>query len=352
MSTINSLPRCPCCNNSPPANNPEREQEYRCAICGHQWRNPSFSLAEYYEKKIGRNSLPVAIRERKFADRLQDLLPLLYQNIRILEVGCAEGELGARVKQTMPVFYAGIELSDDAITATAAIDRVYRHPAVQLSGLENYDLLISFHVLEHIEDIETEVLAWKQLLSASPTGTLLVEVPNQAGHPWLQRDDNIEHLHQFTVASLCTLLHRCGFATDKVTTGHFESPTYTDSLRILARPIMHPDVRQQLLVQRIHSLHSLPWVIWGAGGDFMNYLYPVLDHLPIAAIVDKNLQMHGKIFGNHIVSAYDSRIHSNHPVLISSLRFRQDIQAHLLQLGVPISNIFGLEEIFDANNDI
>ena len=48
------------------------------------------------------------------AERLRDLTPLLRNGLRILEIGCAEGELGKRIKAMANVEYVGVELSADA----------------------------------------------------------------------------------------------------------------------------------------------------------------------------------------------------------------------------------------------
>jgi len=45
--------------------------------------------------------------------------------MRVLEVGCAEGELGTRLKNQIPITYWGIEPSLDAIIAKEKLEAVY-----------------------------------------------------------------------------------------------------------------------------------------------------------------------------------------------------------------------------------
>lgn len=261
----------------------------------------------------------------------------------ILEIGCAEGSLGQLVRGAAAVIYTGIELSADAENAARLLNRVIRSPATSIVG-ESFDLLLSFHVLEHIEDIAGELAIWRRLLAED--GSLLLEVPNKAGHRLLSHDPNLEHIHQFTPASLTALLQHSGFEVGRLETGHWESSVYSDSLRVLARPALNEMQRRAQLLQRFLVLLPEPIAVWGIGGDFRGYVEPLLDSLPVAALIDNAPQRKGERHGRLAVEAYDPIRHGNLPVLVCSVRYREEILRDLAMLGIPSSRIVSLDDVF------
>jgi len=334
---------CPCCGNA----NTIRDEALRlpaiCPGCGHRWLDGvAVALPDYLTQK-NRNSTSSQGHRDKLSDRLRDIAPLLKPGMRIIEIGCAEGSLGQLVRNVAAVTYTGVELSADAESATRVLDRVVRSPATSLTG-EIFDLLLSFHVLEHIEDIAGELADWRRLLADD--GSLLVEVPNQAGHRLLSLDPNPEHLHQFTPASLTALLQHAGFAVERLETGHRESSVYADSLRVLAHPALDDAQQRILLLQRFLARLPKPFAAWGIGGDFRGYVEPVLDSLPVAALIDSAAQRHGERHGRLIVEAYDRQRHGSLPILVCSVRYREEILCDLATLGISPSRIVTLDDIF------
>ncbi len=277
------------------------------------------------------------------ADRLRDLVPLLRDGLRVLEVGCAEGELGRRIKTIANIEYVGIELSADADAAAQVLDRVSRKVAADLDDAP-FDLVLSFHVLEHIPDIGAETKQWYRLLK--PSGSLMVEVPNEAGHQLLSWDANPEHLHHFSSASMSALLGHAGFFIRQLSTAHFESVVYPDSLRILATPRQPAQAQHAALLARFHSVLDQPFVIYGIGGDFNNYVAPVLADLNVVALVDSNPQRIGQTVAGRIIELYDAAKFAGMPVLVSSLSYQCELTALLRQRGVPAQAIFGLDAIY------
>ncbi|MGB3392867.1 MAG: class I SAM-dependent methyltransferase [Stenotrophomonas sp.] len=339
---------CPCCLTSETLR--PAPGYTHCSRCGHRWRLPhEESTTSYYQALTARNNPQAPWFKQKTADRIAALSLLLEDGgiKRILEVGCAEGELGAAIKARFGVAYDGVELSQDRKLAERKLDRVFSIPADQvISPL--YQLIASFHVLEHIAQPEQELAAWSRLLAAD--GQLLVEVPNEAGHPLLADDRNPEHLHQFTPASLTLLLARCGFACHGLSVGHYESPVYPDSIRVVARPQPSPAQQRNQLLQRFRDRIGGPFIVYGIGGDFLNYLAPLADSLDIHALLDSSPDKWGQQFGRHLVRAYDPGEHGKLPVLICSIRFGADIRQSLLALGITENRIIGLESIYECHS--
>lgn len=338
---------CPCCA-SPAEPVVEHPRDASCPRCGHRWRDAA-ELADgagYYAGLVARNDEQAPWFARKIDARLAAVLALIEPTTeRVLEVGCAEGGLGAAVKAQAAVAYDGIELSQDSVLAATRLDQVFCQPAAQVQSAP-YDLILSFHVLEHIADLTTELLAWRRLLTER--GALLIEVPNRAGHPWLSNDLNPEHLHQFTPASLTILLASCGFTCQALSRGHYESPLYCDSIQVIARPEPTPEQRRQHLLQRFQQYLGGPFIAYGIGGDYLNYVAPLAEALPIRALVDSAAEKHGRQVGAFSITGYDPVAHAALPILICSLRYGSSIRRHLLDQGIAAERLVALESLFDA----
>lgn len=339
---------CPCCatpaTDAPTTPNPTGYRS--CSRCQHRWRAPCIGTPIDYTALSVRNDPDTPWFKKKITDRLTALLPLAGPGRRILEVGCAEGKLGKELKARLPLQYDGIELSRDAETAHQWLDRVFQTPAAAHPGpAATYDLIASFHMLEHVANPAAELAAWSALLA--PGGRLLIEVPHGAGHPLLDSDGNPEHLHQFTPASLTLLLASGGFTCRQLGTGHYESPVYIDSIRIVASRETTPTERRATLLERFRSRLGGPFVVYGAGGDFANYVAPLADELDIAALLDSSPDKWGRCLGGHTVAAYDPTRHSDLPILIASIRFGASIHRHLLDLGIIPERLVGLQDVYD-----
>jgi SAM-dependent methyltransferase len=334
---------CPCCASPQQVLDTDPPSRYCCPACGHRWRDAAAIPPIDYGKQCGRNPSGSASHARKLRDRMADISPLLRSGLRILEIGCAEGSLGMMVRQSVTVDYTGIELSEDATAASKVLARVVRAPTKAMAD-ETFDLLLSFHVLEHIHDITGELDHWRRLLADG--GNLLVEVPNQAGHHLLSRDPNPEHTHQFTPASLTALLHHSGFEVERLETGHWESSVYSDSLRVLARPALNDTQRRAQLLQRFLALLPEPFAAWGIGGDFRGYVEPLLDSLLVTALIDNAVQRHGERHGHLAIEAYDPQRHGSLPILVCSVRYCEEILRDMAALGVAPSRIVTLDDIF------
>ena len=337
---------CPCCQTS--TNTPEHADWVTCPVCEHRWRpNSTTTEIGYYQSLVARNDTSTPWFKRKLAARTGTLQFFIDKGAqRILEIGCAEGLLGACLKSTQAICYDGIELSRDAAVAAAHLDNVFTIPASALNS-PLYDLIISFHVLEHIGDIAAEVHSWLRLLGSE--GVILIEVPNRAGHPLLMHDANREHLHQFSLASVACLLQRCGLEVEQISGGHHESPVYPDSLRIIAHRNVTSLTRRQRLLANFNARLGGSFAIYGIGGDFENYILPLLQDLPVIALLDSAPEKQGREVAGHRIATYAACTHGGTPILISSIRFCADIRRHLRSMDIPEHLIVGLDEIYELS---
>lgn len=331
---------CPCCAQPRTQRAAHPEPHHWCSTCGHLWR-VQVPAAGYYQGRTDRNA--GALSDRKWADRLADLEQLIRRCRRVVEIGCAEGELGARVKRAAELEYTGVEPSGDAAAASRILDHVVATTdAAAPRG--PYDMLLAFHVLEHISNVATELQRWHALIA--PAGLAIIEVPSGAGHRLLTWDTNPEHVHMFSDASLLTLCHRSGFETIRLTTNHFESAVYSCSLRVLLRCRRRDADRQADLLTRFRSVLREPFIVYGIGGDFRNYVAPLLTELPVMGLVDSDPALRGSRFQNLTIEQFDPARHGQHPILIASLRYKVEIARHLVGQGVAPTRIVGLDDLY------
>lgn len=332
---------CPCCG-------AHASQRKECHSCGHTWQAAdSFLGVDHYVSLNARNALPSKYFERKLSSRIEIVRAHVRPGMHLLEVGCAEGELGRRIKALFPLTYSGVEPSRDAEAARCHLDEVYQDCRDLPTDEPLFDAILCFHALEHIDDIGQEVTRWHSLLRK--TGWLLVEVPLRGGHPDIAFDINPEHVHHFTWASLACLFERVGFDIVTMSRGHFESPTYPDSLRILAVPRQDANVRRARLLQRFSSVPT-PFAVFGLGGDFRNYVQPHLDQLSIAALLDNNPKLIGSVLNGFQVESYSPSCHGHLPILVCSIRYEDSILTSLRQQGHSARQIYLLADVYDGTS--
>lgn len=335
---------CPCCGASATVANDHPVMHWFCSACHHRWREADpIAASRRYAGLSGRNARSANSQAMKVADRLADAVELAVPGSRVLEIGCAEGELGAALKLRRPVHYTGVEPSLDANDAACRLDTVIRGTSSDVQERE-FDLVLSFHVLEHIDQIGAEVLRWREVVAES--GCALIEVPNRMGHPLSAWDFNAEHVHYFTLSSLSALCQRAGWDIMWASTGHYESVVYPDSLRVLARPRVTEASKRERLLARFRARLTQEFTVFAIGGDFRSYVQPFLDDLPVAALFDSDPARFGTRIGAFEIGPFDLATCLGRPILIASVRFKTEIAEWLRKQGVPSDSIVGLDEVY------
>ncbi|MCB1256363.1 MAG: class I SAM-dependent methyltransferase [Microthrixaceae bacterium] len=208
---------CPVCSAKSARFEVGQTELFVCGACTHVFRGPGtqgdnklFESEEYVAWRAG------SIEQTRIADRRISLLDEFdLPRGRSLEIGCATGEaVGALLSRGWDAY--GIDVSEYAVRAGKRLigeDRL----AVGLSpGIADhkFDLLLAFHVLEHVPDIRDfgGMLRRRSL----PNSYLYVRVPNWnswsrkvSGRYWPSLMP--EHLHHFTEVSIWTWLHSIGY---------------------------------------------------------------------------------------------------------------------------------------------
>jgi len=128
----------------------------------------------------------------------------------VFEIGCAEGMLLHELRKSgMEVMGCEMNLAVAAEGVKALGVEIITAPFEKIElPAKNFDLVMSFHTLEHLRD-PASVLA-KVATILRPDGALLLEVP--CGE---EEYENTDHLHFFSDLSLRTLLNKF-FRTTKI----------------------------------------------------------------------------------------------------------------------------------------
>ncbi len=131
-------------------------------------------------------------------------------NVNVFEIGCSEGMLLKEIRDKYKANVAGCEIN--AQIANAGIG-VLGIPIIKGSfesieiNQDTYDLIISYHTLEHMAS-PCSVLD-KICFALKATGTVVINVPCDEGE-----FDNLDHLHTFSSKSLRFLLEKYFFNVD------------------------------------------------------------------------------------------------------------------------------------------
>lgn len=177
---------------------------------------------------------------------------------RILDLGCAAGELGAALKARQGAEVVGVELSSDyAADARRRIDRVecgdvaavLADPAADLG---HFDCVIAADVLEHLIDPWTALRDAVALLE--PSGSAVVSLPNvqyllvfwrliRRGS-WPREPAGLfdaTHLRWFTLRDARELLEGAGLEVEAVQPQYWFPPgRQLQAVRALARTRLAP----------------------------------------------------------------------------------------------------------------
>jgi len=138
-------------------------------------------------------------------------------SVAILDVGCGAGDLLASLRK-QGHSAIGMDVSHSALRSAKELDVPGVHGSYRQAPFQDqiFDVVMMFHVLEHIPDPDAAIAGARKLLK--PNGRLLIQVPNAdcmqytiLGRKWMGLDVP-RHLYDYRRQDIENLLARNGFA--------------------------------------------------------------------------------------------------------------------------------------------
>lgn len=336
---------CPCCR----SNKILLSRNFTlasCECCKHEWLVKP-ELIDYASQK-DRNPSAVLL-QNKSLDREKYLLKFVDVDIKLIEVGCAEGYFLQSVLKRKNVTVAiGIEPSLDRVCSADKSLEVYPSvdPYLAKHIKPKFNVICAFHVLEHIDNPIDFLLSFLELIE--DRSWLFIEVPCRSGHPLLAFDPNPEHIHRFTPSSVSALVESAGFMVSSLTTGHYESAAYPNSMRLIAKRIVNNTTFEASVIKALSECN----VIWGIGGDFKGYILPSIINQHQYVYVDLNGPtalvpgMAADLVFLRPRDLINSPRYQNSIVLVSTLRYQESIDSFISNNKIGFKKIIFLSDLF------
>lgn len=196
-----------------------------CDVCGVAFADTPVTQRRYdelYAQKSRYAAGPAAhasdndrdvARFREMAAEITRRVP--ERSSRIVDVGCANGQMLAALAELGYTNLCGIDPSPACVEQTSAIPGVAASVGSLADMPENagpYDVAILSHVLEHVRDVKESLSYLKGFLTRN--ALVYVEVPDASRYvdfAWSPfQDFNTEHINHFSLVSLGNLLRHCG----------------------------------------------------------------------------------------------------------------------------------------------
>jgi SAM-dependent methyltransferase len=345
-----------------------------CSKCGFCFADniPVQSIFDAYYRdmskyeKAGQGGQDTIYDQARFQSMANVILGLLTSpQTRIFEVGCANGQVLALLKENV----SGIDPSPvSAEIARKKYDiQVSANTLSDLpSNTEPVDFLILAGVLEHVRDINPALSRLRQLLSAD--GQLFISVPDASryteGEDAPFQEFSVEHINFFGPVSLENLLTADGFSKIVIKQDMVESNhrTRTPVIHGLFKksdspgPISYPhdDQTEASLKNYIDqstqahrfiqtSINKIvdagrSIVVWGTGSHTLRLLETSrLGNARIRAFVDSNPRYQGKSLNNIPIIAPGKLKELAEPILISSRVYQEEI-AQQIRISLNLKN--------------
>jgi 2-polyprenyl-3-methyl-5-hydroxy-6-metoxy-1,4-benzoquinol methylase len=217
---------------------------------------------------------PVAeSRLRSYTGRRPDILALVGEAPRrVLDVGCATGELGADLKERFGSEVWGVE-PDSSFSRSAGdrLDHLIPLPLeeglARLAGQE-FDLIVCADVLEHLDEPLAALRQLRPMLGSG--GRCIVSLPNVRFYEtfvqlafrgtWPRRERGLfdrTHKHWFTDADARALFAEAGFDVERAAS-NYRLRDRPGRLDRLARIIGRGPLRPFLAYQHLYRLAPAP----------------------------------------------------------------------------------------------
>jgi len=345
-----------------------------CASCGFVYADVSASQADYdafyaelskYDDaatSTGSGESPLD-RERlaETAAIVRDMLPS--GEVRILDIGCAGGGLLDALQQRGYRNLVGVDPSLTCARLTREkTGEAYHGWVTSLpSQIGTFDCVILSHVLEHVLDVPSAIIALHSLLREG--ALVYLEVPDAvryADHVYAPfQDFNTEHINHFSSRSLDNAMESRGYAAagGGQRLLHSSACTYTPAVYRVYRwagasVAVNPDLalkpailryieRSSALLETIDACirealaSSQELIVWGTGQLTLKLLAETcLSQARITAFVDSNPIHQGRRLAGAPILAPGAIRDYRQPILIGTMLHHREILSQIEKLGL------------------
>jgi len=349
-----------------------------CKQCGFCFADniPDQTIFDTYYRdmskyeKAGNSGQDTAYDQARFQAMAKIILGFLTSpKLRIFEIGCANGQLLALLKQNGYENVSGIDPSP--ISAQIANERygidVSAHTISDLpANTQNVDFLILAGVVEHVKELSPALQRMRKLLSDN--GSIFITVPDASRYPEGEdapfQEFSVEHINFFGPVSLESLLDANGFTKIATVQDMIESNfrTKTPVVHALFKKSKFPAqsslprdnqtevslkayIEQSVLADHLvqASINKVveagnPIVIWGTGAHTLRLLETSqLGKANIRAFVDSNPRYQGKSLNAIPIISPSELKNVPEPILISTRVYQEEI-AKQIRVELKLNN--------------
>lgn len=346
-----------------------------CLECGAGYADniPPQSAFDFYYRELSkydygdRKGAEPPAAEARFAGIANVLESfILNSQSRILEIGCASGQLLAVLRERGFCNLLGCDPSPGCVKAAGemfGIPAVIGTVSTVPQPAASYDFLILVGVLEHIRDLDVAVESFHRLLRRG--GRIYLEVPDASRYaarldaPF--QEFSVEHINFFSARSLTNLMQARGFRA--LETGHAMRPQNEVSCpacygvyeRSAGQTASGRDNETEPGLRKyIEDCHAedarirkaidagIPpgnrMIVWGVGAHTLRLLANGgLDPAKIAVFVDSSPKYQNQELCGIPVISPDQLKNRREPILISSRGFQNEIQ-HQIRHSLGLTN--------------
>jgi SAM-dependent methyltransferase len=318
-------------------------------------------MSKYEKTEKGGQDSP--FDQARFQNMAEVILKFITKrDVRIFEVGCANGQLLSLLKKKGYENIAGIDPSP----VSAEIARLRYGINVTANTLSDFeiedgtiDFLILVGVMEHLPKLSVALQKFKNMLSLG--GLLFISVPDAARYPEGEdgpfQEFSLEHINFFGQGSLKNLLEVNGFEQLSSEKGMIESNYRTTTpvihsifkkvktskpkkivrdtktekgLRTYIDKSTKEDRHIQNAIKNVIKPGN-PIIVWGTGAHTLRLLSTSqLGKAKIRAFVDSNPRYQGKRLNDIPIISPNSLNEYPEPILISSRCYQEEIAAQII----------------------
>jgi len=168
-------------------------------------------------------------------DIIEKLLAEMPKSAKILEVGCGGGALLKSLQSKGYKNAMGLDISRNAIRTCSkrGVRNIKLADAIE-TGYEanSFDAVVASDVLEHIENEGMALGEWRRILKHN--GKLFVFAP-AFNFLWSEHDLANKHFRRYEMKALAKLLHKNGFAVERLGYWNFLLSLPISAMRLLEK---------------------------------------------------------------------------------------------------------------------